>query len=729
MLSRQDLEQFCSRYGIDGIDGIGGGYQITSAKSGEGVSQLLRILKDQIPWDRMTATVTTITFKRIKEYILALKARPDREGVLVQPPALREQLQATDPAWQFSDVEMMTAVKHLQNHGYVAVLRSSSGTESILLTPDLLVDLASSIVLQADKHPRDLGALIEADLLKGKYHLAELVGLARLEQQVLVDAAIALFVDHNICFRESLGADALLIFPGLIKQKRPLMEESETVEDMSYIVRGRVENVYPALVVLLGYTQTFTRVNQWQNQAQYELGNGEICGFRLIEEHEGEIELILSYNQVMPDYGRTMFQGLFEQFLYKRDVDVTPIPPVICPDDHRQQRVTVVKRMRENKTHIFCDECSAKVSLPSAGKPGLLESTGAGWLVQRQEALARLRSTYETYLVRIKSYRRDRAAPRCYLSHVPEQREWVAELARDLRKAGVVVLEDRTRIQDADTIIVVRTAAYEQARSRADQTLKEDLQLIQGRLGEPDARHGKTLQLLFEDNTSTARTHHPDGRSLTYFRDQTHYPVSLFDLVLILYSINFDHPAFKPLREGLYKEWRQRFGPFEERDSKTFRQYPLKIFISYSHEDEAFKDTLVKMLAGLQHRGIIDAWQDRRIEEGDEWRASIEDAINECGLALLLLSSDFLASRFIQDNELPRLLQRRKEQGLHIIPIIVRPCLWEAEPVLSDLQTLPKDAKAVITFREETGERDQVWTDICRIIERRAVGTASERQR
>jgi hypothetical protein len=66
-----------------------------------------------------------------------------------------------------------------------------------------------------------------------------LVGLARSEQQVLVDAAIALFVDHNICFRESLGADALLIFPGLIKQKRPLLEEFETVDDMSYIVRGQ----------------------------------------------------------------------------------------------------------------------------------------------------------------------------------------------------------------------------------------------------------------------------------------------------------------------------------------------------------------------------------------------------------------------------------------------------------------------------------------------------------
>ena len=49
------------------------------------------------------------------------------------------------------------------------------------------------------------------------------------------------------------------------------------------------------LVVLLGYTPSFIRINQWQNQAQYEMGPGQVCGFRLIEEREGEIELVLYF--------------------------------------------------------------------------------------------------------------------------------------------------------------------------------------------------------------------------------------------------------------------------------------------------------------------------------------------------------------------------------------------------------------------------------------------------
>jgi hypothetical protein len=145
-----------------------------------------------------------------------------------------------------------------------------------------------------------------------------------------------------------------------------------------------------------------------------------------------------------------------------------------------------------------------------------------------------------------------------------------------------------------------------------------------------------------------------------------------------------------------------------------------KVFISYAHEDEEFKDKLIKMLAGLQRRSVIDLWQDRLIEPGDEWYRAIQDAMNTCDLALLLVSDDFIASRFIQEEEVPDLLGRRKEEGMRVIPVIIRDCLWRSEPVLGDLQALPTDGKAVITFREENGERDKVWTKIAKEIERQA---------
>jgi len=40
---------------------------------------------------------------------------------------------------------------------------------------------------------------------------------------------------------------------------------------------------------------------------------------------------------------------------------------------------------------------------------------------------------------------------------------------------------------------------------------------------------------------------------------------------------------------------------------------PPKVFISYSHADEAWKDRLVKQLEVLQVEDVFEVWDDRRI--------------------------------------------------------------------------------------------------------------------
>jgi small GTP-binding protein len=695
-LSQQELDQFCQRYGIRG------GYISASAKSSEGLEALLETLKAQIPWEEMTATVTTVTFKRIKDYVLALKEKPDREGVLVSPSALREQLQTTDQDWRFTDAEMMTAVGHLETHGYVAVLRSSAGEQYILLTPDLLVTLACSIALMADKHSRELGAVSETELLQGKHSFEELAGLSQSERQILLDAAILRFLKHNICFRETLNDDNLLIFPSLIKQKRPLQDDLPSTDDISYVVRGRVENLYASLVVLLGYTPSFNRINQWQNQAQYEMGEGEICGFRLIEDREGEIEVVLYYGDRLPPRGRTQFQELFERLLYQRDVEVTRFPPVACPKDHRQERATVIKRVREGKRFVFCEECGEKTDLPDFDKPSTIGIAASPWL-QREEAAARLRSAYEVQLTKVKGYRRTWAAPRCYLSRLPEQAAWGETLTQDLREAGVYVVERAAQVQPDDFVIVLDTLAYQKAFGGP--ALTADTPLVRARL---NTSHLISLKL-----AGQSAPHELKHCARGDFCDDTHYPLGLFDLALNLYAIDFNHVGFAPLRQTLHAQWEQTLAKFAG-ESKNMTP---KIFVSYSHKDEQFKDELIGMLAGLQRRGVIDAWQDRRIEPGAEWFKAIKQAINECDLALLLVSRDFIASSFINDKELPDLLKRREQEGMMVIPIIVRDCLWQSEPVLKDLQALPRDGKPVITFSETNGERDRVWTEIAQAIE------------
>lgn len=585
VLSQQELIQFCQRNGISG-DYIG-----TSAKSGDGLDKLLEIVKSQIPWEQKTKTVTTKTFKLIKEYVLSLKEKPDRKDVLVRPVELRQQLMDTDKDWQFSDSEMMTAVGHLQNHGYVAVLKSSAGDEYILLSPDLLATLASSIVLIADKNPRELGAINETELLQGKYSFDELKGLEKIEQQILLDAAVLRFMEHSICFRERMGGETLLIFPGLIKQKRPLKDNFESNDDVSYIVQGRVENIYSALVVLLGYSPTFTRINQWQNQAQYEMGVGETCGFRLIEEREGELELVLYYSTTMPLYGRKLFLGLFESFLYKRDVDVTRFPPVLCPNKHRLERAAVVKRAREGKRFIFCDECGEKTILPEIEAPetlGALETRQ----IECSEALAKLRNVYETHLTRVKSFRRDRMVPRCYISHTEDCNDWAKILIHDLRDAGIIVLENNQGLSRDDFILEICTPEYKLAWDDSTAFPGEDTMLIRKHLNQEKPL---IIPLLREGDARTSIPNELYRCKAGDFRIDTFYSVSLFDLVLSLYAIPLNREAFKSLRDDLRNQWKRMLEHYQE-----VRQ---EIFVSYAwgEEREAIVEKLDKT---FQKRGV-----------------------------------------------------------------------------------------------------------------------------
>lgn len=450
------------------------------------------------------------------------------------------------------------------------------------------------------------------------------------------------------------------------------------------------------------------RINQWQNQAQYEMGAGEICGFRMIEEREGEIELVLYYDDKMPLKGRDKYQELFEQFLYQRDVEVTRFPPVICKNGHQQKRVTVIERVREKKPFMFCDECGDKVALPDFDKPQNIGIGASAWL-QVEEATARLRSSYEVHLTRIKSYRRTWATPRCYVSRLPNDAEWSGKLIHDLQDAGIFIIENAEQVKPEDFLILVDTSAYRKAYQSSSSVLAADSQLVKSRLKDGNK---KVLALACEGNSGA---HTFKNCTSGEFCDKTHYPVSLFDLVLNLYAIPFNHAGFAPLRQKLHEQWENTLAGKKRNDMTA-----LKIFISYSHKDEDFKDDLVTMLEGLKRQGIIDPWQDRRIEEGDEWYQEIQDAMNECDLAILLVSQNFIASRFIQDEELPRLLKHRSESGLRVVPIIVRPCKWTSEPSLSKLQALPKDGKPVITFSKDNGERDQVWVDIASVIEKRA---------
>jgi hypothetical protein len=131
------------------------------------------------------------------------------------------------------------------------------------------------------------------------------------------------------------------------------------------------------------------------------------------------------------------------------------------------------------------------------------------------------------------------------------------------------------------------------------------------------------------------------------------------------------------------------------------------VFISYSHKDEAWKDRLLTHLGVLQSQGLLELWDDRRIAAGEDWYAAIQAAMRRASVAVLLISADFLTSKFILGEEVPRLLARRDAEGVRVIPLIVRPCAWQVVPWLRRLQARPRDGRPL-----SAGSESQVDADL-----------------
>lgn len=142
----------------------------------------------------------------------------------------------------------------------------------------------------------------------------------------------------------------------------------------------------------------------------------------------------------------------------------------------------------------------------------------------------------------------------------------------------------------------------------------------------------------------------------------------------------------------------------DKKISRPKKTKPVKnlIFICYSHRDEKWRREVEIAIKSMQYEGFeLDPWSDRRIKTSQKWKEEIFDALSKSKIAVLLISKYFLASDFIRNQELPRILEKASNNDLRIMNLIISYCRFDETEKLSQYQSVNPSETPLLSFGKD----------------------------
>ena len=159
----------------------------------------------------------------------------------------------------------------------------------------------------------------------------------------------------------------------------------------------------------------------------------------------------------------------------------------------------------------------------------------------------------------------------------------------------------------------------------------------------------------------------------------------------------------------------------EEIFTPTVRQVNM-IFVSYSHEDEEWKNRLCQMLAPFLRDGNIELelWvDDGDIQPGDRWHEEIQSALKAAGVAVVLVSAPFLASEYVMKYELPEIISAASDGKIRLFWVYVSHAAYDATE-LEPFQAAHDVSQPLYALARP--EQDEILLKVARDIKAAALG-------
>lgn len=102
---------------------------------------------------------------------------------------------------------------------------------------------------------------------------------------------------------------------------------------------------------------------------------------------------------------------------------------------------------------------------------------------------------------------------------------------------------------------------------------------------------------------------------------------------------------------------------------------PPLVFVCYSRKDAATLEELRRHLKPFEDRRVLDVWYDLKIAPGDTPDERIQGVIAAADIVLLLVSPDSLASTYIEQEELPPIVDAGATRTKWVVPFFIRPSM------------------------------------------------------
>jgi hypothetical protein len=151
------------------------------------------------------------------------------------------------------------------------------------------------------------------------------------------------------------------------------------------------------------------------------------------------------------------------------------------------------------------------------------------------------------------------------------------------------------------------------------------------------------------------------------------------------------------------------------------KQNRSHVFVSYNHNDVRWVKRLRVHLKPLEKRYGIVVWDYTQIRPGAKWREETENAMDSARVAILLITADFLASDFIRNDELPRLLRAAETDGTVILPIIVSPSTF-SQTSLANFQSVNDPSRPLNGLSKEAQEA--IFVRVSQVVEHAFSGSS-----